>query len=117
MEDLLIEILQTFGFPVKRQGSLANDEPYPDNFFTFWSVSADGDAFYDNDENAIVYTYNVNFYSVDPESVYTVLRRAKKELRNAGFDAWGDAHDVTSDEPTHDGRGITISFIKFLQGE
>lgn len=117
MEDLLIEILSEFNFPVKRQGSLLDDEPYPDNFFTFWNSASDGNGFYDNNESCILYEYDVNFYSNNPESVYTVLREAKQELRNAGFESWGDAHDVASDEQTHDGRGIHVSFLKFLQGE
>lgn len=112
MEDLLIEILSEFGYPVRRQGSFLEDEPYPDHFFTFWNVSSDGSGFYDNDEHFIIYTYDVNFYSVDSELVYTVLREAKKRLRNRGFDSWGDAHDVMSDEPTHDGRGITVSYLR-----
>ena len=37
MEDKLIEILEAFGVPVFLQGSLADDEPYPDSFFTFWN--------------------------------------------------------------------------------
>ena len=30
MEDKLIELLETFGYPVIRQGSLGEDESYPD---------------------------------------------------------------------------------------
>ena len=48
MEDFLIEILSKFGFPVRRQGSLLEDEPYPDSFFTFWQNSAESECMYDN---------------------------------------------------------------------
>ena len=47
MEDLLIEILSDFGYPVMLQGSLADDEPYPDNFFTFYNNDSYS-HFYDN---------------------------------------------------------------------
>ncbi|MFR7662245.1 MAG: hypothetical protein ACLUZ0_04030 [Coprococcus sp.] len=37
MEDQLIQLLETFEYPVIRQGSLPEDEVYPDSFFTFWN--------------------------------------------------------------------------------
>lgn len=117
MEDFLIAVLSEFGYPVRRQGSFLENEPYPDNFFTFWNNSADGDGFYDNEEHAILYEYEVNFYSTDVEKTYSVLREAKKKLKENGFEAWGDAYDVASDEVTHLGRGIGVSFLKVLKGE
>ena len=80
MEDFLIEILSSFGCPVRRQGSFLENEPYPDSFFTFWSNSADAESIYDNRENAILYEYDVNFYSTDVEKVYGILREAKKKF-------------------------------------
>lgn len=115
MEDFLIEILSTFGFPVRRQGSLLEEEPYPDSFFTFWSNSADAQSTYDNQENSILYSYDVNFYSTDVEKVYEVLREAKKKLKENGFEAWGDGYDVMSDETTHYGRGFNVSYLKVME--
>lgn len=113
MEDLLIEILSQFGYPVKLQGSLLPDEPYPDHFFTFWNNNSYGEAFYDDDEKSITYDYDVNFYSINPELVYTKLREAKTALKQAGFIVSGDGYSVGSDEPTHDGRGINVKYLKF----
>ena len=113
MEDKLIEILESFGVPVFLQGSLAEDEPYPDSFFTFWNNGSESSAYYDDDENAILYDYDVNFYSNDPEKVYSTLREAKKKLKAAGFIVSGDGYSVMSDEPTHDGRGINVLYLKF----
>lgn len=113
MEDLLIETLEKIGFPVKLQGSLLADEPYPDHFFTFWNNNSYGEAFYDNDEKSITYDYDVNFYSINPELVYTKLREAKTALKRAGFIVSGDGYSVGSDEPTHDGRGINVKYLKF----
>lgn len=115
MEDFLIEILSSFGFPVRRQGSLLEEEPYPDSFFTFWSNSADTQSAYDNQENSILYSYDVNFYSTDVEKVYEVLREAKKKLKENGFEAWGDGYDVMSDETTHYGRGFSVSYLKVME--
>lgn len=117
MEDFLIAVLSEFGYPVRRQGSFLENEPYPDHFFTFWNNAADGDGFYDNEEHLILYEYEVNFYATDAEKVYSVLRDAKKKLRENGWETWGDAHDVMSDENTHTGRGIGVSYLKVLKGE
>lgn len=113
MEDLLIETLEKFGFPVKLQGSLLADEPYPDHFFTFWNNDSYSNSHYDNDEKSIVYDYDVNFYSINPEWVYTKLREAKAALKKAGFIVSGDGYTVGSDEPTHDGRGINVKYLKY----
>lgn len=114
MEDLLIEVLSSFGYPVRLQGSLAENEPYPDNFFTFWNNDSNSQSFYDNDERSIVYNYDVNFYSNNPEAVYTKLREAKKLLKQNGFIVSGDGHSVASDEPTHDGRGMNVLYLQQL---
>lgn len=111
MEDLLIEILESFGFPVKLQGSLLENEPYPDHFFTFWNNTSYSDGYYDNDETQIIYDYDVNFYSVNPEWVYSKLREAKKLLKQKGFIVSGDGYSVMSDEKTHDGRGINVKYL------
>lgn len=110
MVDLLISTLETFGYPVRLQGSLLPDESYPDSFFTFWNDSTEGDSFYSNEEGAIIWTYSVNFYSNDPVAVNTKLLEAKTILKSAGFIVIGAGYDVGSDEPTHTGRGISVYY-------
>lgn len=112
MEDLLIETLEQFGFPVKLQGSLLDDEAYPDNFFTFWNNSSYGESHYDNNECSTTFDYDVNFYSNDSAFVYEGLRNAIIALRNVGFIVSGDGYGVASDEPTHDGRGINVKYLR-----
>lgn len=112
MEDLLIEILESFGFPVKLQGSLLPNEQYPDHFFTFWNNNSYGESYYDNDEKSTTYDYDVNFYSINPEWVYSKLRDAKVALKSVGFIISGDGYSVMSDEPTHDGRGMNVLYLK-----
>ena len=112
MEDLLINTIKTLGYPIKLQGSLLPDEPYPNHFFTFWNDSSDGEAFYDNEENTILYSYSLNFYSINPELVNSVLLEAKRLLKNEGWIVSGVGYSVMSDEPTHTGRGIEILYRK-----
>lgn len=110
MEDLLISTLEALGYPVKLQGSLLPDESYPDHFFTFWNDSADATGHYSNEEYVIVWAYSLNFYSNDPLLVNAKLLEAKKLLKDAGFIVSGAGYDVASDEDTHTGRGITVTY-------
>lgn len=110
MEDLLIEILSSFNEPVRLQGSLLSDEPYPDSFFTFWNDESNGDSFYSNEENAIIWSYSVNYYSTDPIKVNTRLLEIKPLLKQAGFIVTGAGYSVMSDETSHTGRGITVLY-------
>ena len=113
MEDLLIKVLtDKFGYPVILQGSLSPDEPYPNHFFTFWNTDSENSAYYDNSSNTYIYTYNLNFYSIDAEAVYTVLREAIEELKKYGFIISGDGHSVATDDLTHDGRGTNVYYRK-----
>ena len=112
MIDLLISVLETFGYPVRLQGSLAENEAYPDSFFTFWNNSSDDRAHYDNSAIDFVWSFDVNFYSTDPALVYSKLEAAKSALKAAGFIVSGKGHTVASDEPTHTGRGITALIIE-----
>lgn len=110
MEDLLIETLEKLGYPVRLQGSLAADEAYPASFFTYWNDASDGSGFYSNDETAIVWEYSVNFYSAYPRLVNSKLLEAKELLKKEGFIISGAGYSVMSDEPTHTGRGMDVTY-------
>lgn len=112
MEDKLTELLETFGYPVFRQGSLAKDEPYPDDFFTFWNNDSSDGGHYDNEAVSTVYNYDVNFYSNSPDNTYGKLREAIAILKSEGFIISGDGYDVASDEDTHTGRGVNALYLK-----
>ena len=112
MEDRLIELLESFGYPVIRQGSLTEDESYPDRFFTFWNNDSYDNSHYDNDTASIAYDYDVNFYSISPADTYNKLREAVTLLKSDGFIISGDGYDVASDEDTHTGRGVNALYLK-----
>ena len=108
MKELLINTLLTFGYPVILQGSMNENEEYPDSFFTFWNNdSYDGDH-YDNDAIYDIWDFDVNFYSTDPILVNTKLLEAKSSLKQQGFIISGKGYDVASDYPTHTGRGMNV---------
>lgn len=106
MEDRLIELLETFGYPVFRQGSLSEDEPYPDTFFTFWCNDEYEAAAYDNETKRVTYDFDVNVYSTDPTTVYSLTSSARALLKKNGFVTPSRGYDVGSDEETHTGRGM-----------
>lgn len=114
MEELLIETLEGFGYPVFRQGSLSENDPYPEHFFTFWNNDSDGE-FYNNTESFVIWDYDLNFYSTDPGEVYSVTADAVKRLREVGFTIGGRGYDVPSDEITHTGRGMNLLYRETIE--
>lgn len=112
MKELLVTLLESFGYPVFLQGTLHEDEAYPESFFTFFNNDSYDNNHYDN--NAVSYTWNfdVNFYSTDVKLVNTMLKEAKKLLKQNGFIISGNGYDVMSDEPTHTGRGMNTLIIE-----
>ena len=112
MVDNLIELLQSFNYPVIRQGSLAPDEAYPDTFFTFWNRDEMEHSSYDNDTALVDWTFTVNVYSTDPDLVYSLLADARTLLKSAGYTIADRGYDLTSDEITHVGRGMVVMYLE-----
>lgn len=113
VKNLLYETLfNKFGFEVIPQGSLKDGDPYPDNFFTYWNNQTLGSDFFDNEERATVWDFDLNFYTNDFLTCDTVLLQAKDELKKVGFTVTGKGYDVASDEKTHVGRGIQLLYFE-----
>ena len=110
MKDALISLLESFGYPVRLQGSLAEDEAYPESFFTFWNNDSEDACHYDNKARAWVWDFTIYFYSANPALTNTVLEEARQLLDAAGWIMSGKGYDVASDEPTHTGRAIDIMY-------
>lgn len=111
MEDKLIELLESFGYGVYRQGSFTEDDPYPDSFFTFWNPDSPDHAHYDNKDYKTDWTFDVNFYSNDPEKTYSVLSEARILLKQNNWIVPSKGYDVMSDENTHTGRGMQVFYL------
>jgi len=112
MVDNLIELLESFNYPVIRQGSLAPDEAYPDTFFTFWNSDESEHSAYDNDTANVDWIFQVNVYSTDPDRAYSLLDEASTLLKSAGYVIATRGYDVVSDEITHIGRGMVVMFLQ-----
>ena len=112
MENLLIKTIEELGYPIIKQGSLSEDETYPETFFTFWNNSSDDGSHYDNEPNTYIWDFDLNVYSRNPEIIDELLLKAKEKLIKKEFIVNGKGHDLISDEPTHIGRGINVQIIE-----
>lgn len=111
MKQKLIQIIEELGYPVFLQGSLSQEEVYPDSFFTFWNFQGD-ESHYNNEASKCVWGFWVNFYSNDPTLVESEIRKARELLREGNFIIAGQPTDTKSDEITHTGTSLTVYYIE-----
>ena len=109
MREKLINLLESFGYPVHLQGSLLSVDDYPDSFFTFWNFQNDGDLFYDNESYASDFGYWLYFYSSDPELIENKINEVKAVLKKNKFIVQGPI-DARSDIKSHTGKMLTIFY-------
>ena len=103
MKQALLNVLNTFGFPVILHGSLGADEPFPSDFFTF-IVNSSPDKFqFDDEPIKTSWSVTVNFYSNNPYNVESYAAQSREALKAAGFIPQGKGYDLMSEEPTHTG--------------
>lgn len=112
MEDKLIELLESLGYPVYRQGSFTEGQQYPESFFTFWNTGSPDHSHYDNDNYGSEWAYGVYFYSSDPELPYKMISDARILLKQNKWIVPSKGFDVASDEATHTGRGLEVFFLE-----
>ena len=108
----MIDLLETFEYPVYRQGSFSEEQEYPEHFFTFWNNRSPDHAHYSNRSYGTEWDFDVFFYSVDPELTYSVLSSARDLLKFNNWIVPSNGYDVNSDQPSHFGRGIQILFLE-----
>lgn len=111
MKQILLNVLNTFGYPVFLHGSLGENEPFPPAFFTFQTVGSSDISFDDTDTHA-VYRYQVFFYANDPVTVESVAAQSRAALKAEGFIPDGRGIDIPSEEPTHTGWVTEYLYIK-----
>lgn len=111
IEDTLINLLETFNVPVIRQGSLAPDQAYPDTFFTFWNNDESEHSAYDNETANVDYDFDINVYSTNPDTAYSLIKQSRELLKQNGWIIATRGYDVSSDEITHVGRGMEVLYL------
>lgn len=111
MEDNLITLLETFKYPVIRQGSMPQGASYPDTFFTFWNNEESEHSAYDNETLNTDNRFDVNVYSTSPSTAYLLLGQARGLLKENGWTITTRGYDVASDEITHTGRGMEVCYL------
>ena len=112
MEDNLIELLLSLKYPVYRQGSLTEEQGYPESFFTFWNYDSPDHSHYDNQPYGTEWNFGVYFYSTDPALTYSVLSDARILLMQNNWIVPSKGFDVKSDLASHTGRGLTIFYLE-----
>ena len=112
MKTLLIETLEATGYPAFLQGAFAEDEQYPDSFITFFTLSGDDAAHFDNEALGTAWGYQVIFYSNDPRLIATVPGDIYRRMKAAGFIPQGRGRDIPSDEPTHTGWAMEFYYLE-----
>lgn len=114
MDEFLIDLLETFKYPVIRQGSMPPEQIYPDTFFTFWNNNHEEHSAYDNDTSNTIFDFDVNVYSCDTDKVFELLESARTLLKQNGWIITRMGYDVASDEITHIGKGMEVTFLQQL---
>lgn len=110
VKQTLIELLETFGYPVSLQGSYEEGSKLPKSFFTFWNYETNL-KFVDNDIQATEYVYRVYFYSKDPMLTNSVLINTRKLLMNNNFHCTGD-YDIDSGEAKYTAREMEVRYLQ-----
>ncbi len=112
MDSALSTILESFKFPVYRQGSMSNDTAYPETFITFWQSDSYDHTHYNNAEYGIEWSYTVNIYSSNPDTKFSLLSEVIEALKAAGWIISGRGYDVASDEKSHSGKGFECKYLE-----
>ena len=108
----LYSIFEELGYPYYRQGSLG-DGPYQDNsFFTYWNITSNLLAQYDNKARANSYEIQVYFYTNEFEIIYSEFDRLLELLEKNDFIIQDSGSDIPSDYTTHIGRTTAVSYRK-----
>lgn len=105
MIDLLMQTLESTGFSVYLQGSIAPEQDYDESFITYQIIDSPLQDFFDDEPTGTQWKVNVIFYTSRADLLYTVPVDIFKKLTSAGFIPQGKGFNVPSDEPTHNGFG------------
>lgn len=121
MKQKLIAGLEACGFvngkTVILQGTLAENEPYPEEFVTIWTDFTADNSHFDNAVASVDWNFTVIYYTSDPEKLAKKPKEIINTLRQAGFIPQGRGQDIPSDEKTHTGWAMEFIYKEILQSE
>ena len=106
----LIDLLETFHYPVSLQGSYQEGETLPDSFFTFWNYETNL-RYKSNKVSEIEYVYRVFFYSKEPVLVNAIFKQVRELLINNNFHCTGD-YDIDTDVESYTGREMEVRYLE-----
>ena len=112
--DKLIEVVSPLvDNKMYRQGSLTENDKYPELFATFWENESGDGNHYDNKITASYdYNFDLNIYGSDVELVYETMEKAIFTLKENNFIVNGKGFDIASDEPNYIGRHIEVLYFE-----
>lgn len=110
MKQTLIDILETFGYPVSLQGSYEEGDELPESFITFWNYETNL-RFIDNEIQATEYVYRVYFYSTDPITVNSLPSKVRNSLMKNNFHCSGD-YDLDSEVDKYLAREMEVRYLQ-----
>jgi hypothetical protein len=108
--NILYTLLQEFSLPIFLQGSIGEDERYPEQFFTYWIEDSEGNSFYDNEDHTTDWSINTIFYTDDITKVGPIIAELIEKLKAKGFKVQGKGFLTMSDEPTHIGWIVEATY-------
>ena len=108
MKDLK-DIFELIDVPIYLQGTLAEDEKYPDETFcTYWMRSDDLEDWYVTKPRKRMIVCDINIYSDD----YDVMREKILKVRDDCIESdiiTSSIHDLASDDVNYTGQGVTVT--------
>lgn len=112
VKELLISILSEFSENVYLHGTIEPNENLPDAFITFNQIDSETTLSFDNEDALTTYTFNVNYYSIDPEAVNTVPQLIRNELKKHEFICNGKGYDLMTQNENYTAWALEFQYIE-----
>lgn len=108
MKDLK-DVFELIDVPIYRQGSLAENEEYPDaTFCTYWMRADDLEDWYDNKPRKREISCDINIYSNDYDTMSQKIQKIRDDCIENDI-VTSSIHDLASDDANYTGQGITVT--------
>ncbi len=112
MTDKLIEILESFGYPVRLRTYLLGTDTMPETLITYEETASEDGRVYDNSEHAVKWSYTVTIISTNPQTTLTVAKDLKKKLKGTDFTMQGLGTGFSADGTGYVGRNCYIHGVE-----